>query len=1130
MPEPARNPEQGQELPAPNSTPAAEAVPDVGEGAPGTERAPSDGITALDANSLFLEKPQSATMNVGEDITFTVRTQGTNILKKPTVRWFKGKWLDLASKSGKNLQLRETYDRNSKIFTFEMQIISAKINYTGSYRCQLTNRDMIDSCNFQLTVLEVPLVEDVDILSQFRRRSSAVGLEVGELDFSALLKKSSRGEVRVPGEQVDVWELLRRAPHSQYEQIAAQFGITDLRGLLKHLKGMRREEKTSTVFLRKLDAMYQVDKGHKMKLMVEVANPDTEIKWLKNGQELQPSGSKYIFESIGNKRILTISHCSLVDDAAYQCVVGDEKSFTELFVKEPPVLITRALEDQMVLVGERAEFDLEVSEEGALVKWLKDGVELKREESFKYRFKKNGKNHSLFINQTAAEDRGLYTAHSTGSHSLAELLVQERPLEVYQDMADLTVKAREQALFKCEVSDEKISGKWFKDGVEVVPNPRLHISHIGRLHELVIESVCPGDEGDYTFVPDGFAFNLSAKLNLLEVKIDFVPRQDPPKIHLDCLGHTPDNTIVVVAGNKLRLDMPISGDPPPTVVWTKGDKTITDAEGRVRVEMQLEHCVFTMEGAERSDEGMYTVVVHNPAGEDQANITVRVVDVPDPPVAPRVLSVGEDSCNLQWAAPMFDGGRPVLGYVLERKKKKSWRWMRLNFELWADTEFSARRLVEGAVYEMRVYAVNSIGMSRPSPASEPFTPIGPPGPPTGLTVDNVTDTNISLRWRLPERVGPAGLRGYSIQYCREGDDQWVMAMDGLTDNTSVLIRDLPTGERLQFRVQAVNAAGASAAATLGQAVTIQEIIERPRICLPRVLRRKLVKKVGETINLMIPFQGKPRPVVTWLREGKSLDPAVVTVRNSDKDTILFIRRAERDHSGSYQVRVQIENIEDTATIQLQIVDRPEAPLTLLITDVWGCNVALEWKAPKDSGNCEISGYTVQKADRKTMEWFTVFEHCRRVQCCVSDLIVGNDYFFRVFTENVCGLSEEGKATKHCASIPKPAPLYKPLSYRQRDFSEAPKFTHELVNRSVVSGYSTRISCSLRGTPKPKVQWCKNRVDVGCDPRFRVFSDQGVLTLEIRKPGPFDGGIYSCRAVNQLGEAECECRLEVRVPQ
>lgn len=48
---------------------------------------------------------------------------------------------------------------------------------------------------------------------------------------------------------------------------------------------------------------------------------------------------------------------------------------------------------------------------------------------------------------------------------------------------------------------------------------------------------------------------------------------DPPKIHLDTsAGSTPESTIVVVAGNKLRLDVPITGDPAPTVVWTKGEK------------------------------------------------------------------------------------------------------------------------------------------------------------------------------------------------------------------------------------------------------------------------------------------------------------------------------------------------------------------------------------------------------------------------------------------------------------------------------------------------------------------------------------------------------------------------------
>lgn len=69
---------------------------------------------------------------------------------------------------------------------------------------------------------------------------------------------------------------------------------------------------------------------------------------------------------------------------------------------------------------------------------------------------------------------------------------------------------------------------------------------------------------------------------------------------------------------------------------------------------------------------------------------------------------------------------PLSGYILERKKKKSYRWMRLNFDLLRELSLEARRMIEGVVYEMRVYAVNAVGMSRPSPASQPFMPIGEP--------------------------------------------------------------------------------------------------------------------------------------------------------------------------------------------------------------------------------------------------------------------------------------------------------------------------------------------------------------------------------------------------------------------
>lgn len=45
--------------------------------------------------------------------------------------------------------------------------------------------------------------------------------------------------------EVDVWELLKNAKPSEYEKIAFQYGITDLRGMLKRLKRMRRVEKKS---------------------------------------------------------------------------------------------------------------------------------------------------------------------------------------------------------------------------------------------------------------------------------------------------------------------------------------------------------------------------------------------------------------------------------------------------------------------------------------------------------------------------------------------------------------------------------------------------------------------------------------------------------------------------------------------------------------------------------------------------------------------------------------------------------------------------------------------------------------------------------------------------------------------
>ncbi|KAM6898805.1 myosin-binding protein C, fast-type-like isoform 2-T2 [Lycodopsis pacificus] len=1087
------------------------------------EEGQEPGSTEL--SGLFVEKPPANISAVaGMDVTIIAKVDSTTLSRKPTMKWLKGKWLDLGSKAGKHVQFKETYDRDTKIYTYEMKLMKSVVGDSGGYRCEVTAKEKCDSSTFEISVEAAQQEAQADILSTFKRADG--GEDDGNLDFSALLKAAKKKKVKEEPE-IDVWELLKNAHPSEYEKIAFEYGITDLRGMLKRLKKMKVvEPKYSDAFLKRLDACYSVEKGRKIFLRCEVIDPDMQVKWLKNGQEIKPS-AKYIMEANGNVRTLTISRATLADDAAYECVFGDDKCFTEVFVKEPPVTITKLMDDYHVVVGERVEFEIEVSEEGAHVMWFYEDTEILKDS--KYRIKKDGKKHCLILQEATLNDIGMYHAWTNGGHTKGELEVEEKQLEVLQDIADLTVKATDQALFKCEVSDDKVTGKWFKDGVEVVPTDRIKMTHIGRFHRLVIDNVKPEDAGDYSFVPDGYALSISAKLNFLEIKVDYVPRQDPPKIHLDTTGNmVSQNTIIVVAGNKLRLDVEITGEPAPTVVWTKGDQQITSTEGRLRVEARKDLSCFVIEGAEREDEGNYTICVTNPAGEDKAMLFVKIVDVPDPPQNVKCLSVGEDCASMVWDVPVFDGGAPLKGYLMERKKKGSSRWTKLNFDVYESTSYEAKRMIEGVMYEMRVFAINSIGMSQPSHTSKPFMPIAPTSEPIRLSVHDVTDTTCTLKWLAPEKIGAGGLDGFVIEYCKDGDTEWVVANQELCERQGYVVRGLPVGEKINFRVVAVNIAGRSPPALLSQPVTIREIMEYPKIRLPRDLRTKYIRKVGEKINLTIPFQGKPRPVATWYKDGQPIDPTMISVRNSNVDTILFIRQAEREHSGTYELVLKIENMEDRASIVLRIVDIPGPPQNLKVTDVWGFNAALEWQPPKDDGNCEISGYTIQKADMKTKEWFTVYEHNRRPNCTSSELIMGNEYMFRVFSENLCGLSEEARVSKNTAVIAKTGLELKKISYKEKEISCVPKFTQPLIDRSVVAGYSTAITCSVKGYPKPKIVWMKNKMILGQDPKFLMRNYQGVLTLNIRKPGTFDAGKYTCMAVNELGKDEVECKLDVRI--
>lgn len=57
------------------------------------------------------------------------------------------------------------------------------------------------------------------------------------------------------------------------------------------------------------------------------------------------------------------------------------------------------------------------------------------------------------------------------------------------------------------------------------------------------------------------------------------------------------------------------------------------------------------------------------------------------PGMPEVSNVTETTCTVVWSVPESNGGAEIEGYVLERKERKSTRWMKCSKKLIHDLRY-----------------------------------------------------------------------------------------------------------------------------------------------------------------------------------------------------------------------------------------------------------------------------------------------------------------------------------------------------------------------------------------------------------------------------------------------------------
>ncbi|XP_041834949.1 striated muscle preferentially expressed protein kinase [Melanotaenia boesemani] len=94
--------------------------------------------------------------------------------------------------------------------------------------------------------------------------------------------------------------------------------------------------------------------------------------------------------------------------------------------------------------------------------------------------------------------------------------------------------------------------------------------------------------------------------------------------------------------------------------------------------------------------------------------------------------------------------------------------------------------------------------------------------------------------------------------------------------------------------------------------------------------------------------------------------------------------------------------------------------------------------------------------------------------------------------------------------------------------EPPSFQVAPCDQGVTEGQDVVISVKIKGQPKPMVYWLKDRVALKTAGRFIVQqTEDGTSEMRIGFAQKSDAGLYVCKAVNQYGTKQAECRVEVR---
>uniref|UniRef100_A0A3B3Z9K1 Uncharacterized protein n=1 Tax=Periophthalmus magnuspinnatus TaxID=409849 RepID=A0A3B3Z9K1_9GOBI len=160
--------------------------------------------------------------------------------------------------------------------------------------------------------------------------------------------------------------------------------------------------------------------------------------------------------------------------------------------------------------------------------------------------------------------------------------------------------------------------------------------------------------------------------------------------------------------------------------------------------------------------------------------------MPEPgcPYDVQIKEIRDTSLVAVWAAPLYEGQGPIIGYILEVcQGDQSDEWTAINDQPISSTHYKVSGLETGQTYCLRVTAVNEAGAGCPSLPSEPFTVTTPPGTVTLKCTPHIYVGRCAVTCKMCDfLLAVIGLKtGWQVEVSEEGRVRLWLQTESLSD-------------------------------------------------------------------------------------------------------------------------------------------------------------------------------------------------------------------------------------------------------------------------------------------------------------------------------------------------------------